>query len=364
MGTATILIRLQVTSLSSLSRRSEQHRRESKRFSAGVFTLTMTTILSAIVWILSLTATAAGFTDFLLDDGGRQRVKERLLSWHTMLDRGDWRELRSWIAAKLDQFLAAVFGERLFSMRALWLVIVIAAVYAFLEMLVEHLNQVGPRPTAFETMELFTATLLTFTITETVAILLIRLIVRWSNKHGGKLLTPLLALLPHVGTTIVIVTFSTLLVVVLSITLSHFPDEAQGELKWGSILGTIQRADNAAGIGPLAKSELGNAFYEPNGNPISIVASTLVIPEFALANVRRKGPGEDRLFFVLPVLSSISLLLIVFFVYVVSLCPRWLRAPMSLLVERMANAPKGAFSAVAVGLASLSALLKQLISKG
>lgn len=349
-------------------------------------------LFGALIWVLSVLASIAGFVDFLLNDGARKEVQQRLSSWHQMLD-GDWRGLRSWIAQKLREFLTAVFGARIFGRRAIVAVVAIAFVYSLFFAIpvalrtyddYQYSQKLGPlehkycvhhpRTSACNNIrrlredvatELFhwkwdVAIAAIFYVgllfSEFLAITAIRLVVNWSARRSGRLLLPALIALPHVGAAIVVMTIGC----GVALSINHTPSTL-----YQHTVAFIQWADSGVGLGKEPGADPPSyEYYGATESGITAFALALAIPEAVIIDALHRGVYQGNLTYILPLVSSISTLAIVVSVYIVSLWPRWARKSLSLIVGRMAEAPKGAFSAAAVGLTCVIGLLKALVGQG
>lgn len=299
-------------------------------------------LLSALVWALSVLSAAAGFVDFLLSDGARLEVQQRLLSWQKMFDN-NWRGLRAWIATKLTEFMTAVFGPRLISLRAVSVTAAVAAVYTCIVLLVAH----PQGPFVWSDMPqwlglVFGIMFIPGLVIELVSITAIRLSLRLSVKRNGAGLIVLLALIPHVVAACV--------PLITGIIYALNPNAGALGGRSAIIVENIRNIEYNLGLGDT--------------HTALVFVKAFAIPEAAVIALIRNGFDFYPLLFILPFLSSLSVLLIVLGVYLVSLCPHWARSSLSFIVGRMAQAPKGAFSAASVGLASFVGLLKSLFGQG
>lgn len=285
----------------------------------------MTEFLSWAVAILTLLAAAAGFVDFLLDDGGRQRVGQRLESWYVTMEEGKWDDLRFWIVGRLDDFLTVIFGKLLLSFRAVFISLFVAFFYVSVYSVLSGLRSSLDDPTT--TLEVYGS----YAVAEVVSILLIRAAIRSSRRHNPSTVIPLLVIIPH-------------LVGALFLWATEVPIALMENT---NILETLRRT-------------LSLVVSTPHSYML-VALFTLATPELAIATAIKFQDVTLAIVFLMPAFTSLSILSIIALVWLVPFSKRWTKAPLMLLVDRLAHAPKGAFAVTALGISATITVLKAFL---
>ena len=75
--------------------------------------------MSLAIFLLLVLASLGRFADFLLGKRGQRHVKDRLVEWYVRLAGSDWADLLRAAASLVDGFLSRVLGEKVLSRRSI-----------------------------------------------------------------------------------------------------------------------------------------------------------------------------------------------------------------------------------------------------
>jgi hypothetical protein len=274
-------------------------------------------MISSLSFLFAIALAIAGFAEFLMNDGDKLWLGDRLNAWWLRIENGDWGTLSISTTNAVLRFLDTLFGSRLFSVRSLVVSAALATSYTWIAF---EGGFTGFRDIL--SIDFWRGMATTGIIPgnwagEFVAVSLLRGGLRWiaRSQRTSWLLPVLICLLvAHIGSA---TSFCVMAVV--------YPN----------------------GLSLPAQS--------PVATVLELLGTGLIGPEIWITD--RSGLDIERDFFLPPIITSMSALMLFLSVWFVALTRPVSKPILSRIVQRLATAPKGAIATTAALLSLVASVL-------